>query len=115
MYRDICVLVSIEDEERGQGRGFFRGCTFFFGYFDPHWDSGMANHGKVLQVSTGIRIISAVVSFDSAIRNNTALGQSLYMVANPPLPNAASYICKQIGSISFGCPNQAHLPSQIDN
>jgi hypothetical protein len=55
---------------------------------------------KFFRCQQASRNIAAGASVVLTVRNNAALRQSLFMVANPPLLNAASYICNQINRSS---------------
>ncbi len=73
---------------------------FFFGYFDPHWDSGLSGLANFFRRQQASGKLAPGANVISDVRNYAALGQSLFMVANPPLPNAVSFISNQINRIS---------------
>ncbi len=129
----MCVLATIEEdvpEAKGSSEGI---CSFLDTLVHvgtlvcQTWTKFFRHQQASRKFALGANVVSA-------IRNNAALGQSLFMAANPPLPNAASFIHNQITRISsqqgrntvvthagdaevdlrtFGCPNQAGLWGQL--
>jgi hypothetical protein len=99
MYHDMCVLVTIEEdvpEAEGslEGTGSFLDTLIQVGILVHQ---ALANFFRHQQASGNIAPGKKAVL---ALRNNPALGQTLFMVANPPSPNAASFIRNQINRIS---------------
>jgi hypothetical protein len=132
-YSDMCVLATIE-EDVPEAKGSFEGAHSFL-------DTSICVGTLVCQASEKLFRCQQVsgniapgANVVSAVRNYAALGQSLFIVANPPSPNAASFIRNQINRISsqlgrntvvnlagdaevdlrtFGCPNQARLQGRL--